>query len=146
VLEAIAGASQVTELLRVFVYGTLKPGECNYAAYCGHHVLEAQPAIALGQLYHLPVGYPAMTEGDRPVYGYVLSFTDSQVLARLDQLEDYDPRRSACQNEYIRVKSEVFDWQQQSLGQVWLYRMSRQQVMRMGGRLLSDGKWTGKTR
>lgn len=42
-------------LVKVFVYGTLKPGESNYQRYCDRSsVVESQRAIALGQLFALP--------------------------------------------------------------------------------------------
>jgi gamma-glutamylcyclotransferase (GGCT)/AIG2-like uncharacterized protein YtfP len=46
-------------LLRVFVYGTLKRGERNHAAYC-RGAVSAQPALVIGRLYHLPQGYPML--------------------------------------------------------------------------------------
>lgn len=43
---------------QVFVYGTLKPGECNHPAYC-FDAVRSEPATAPGRL-HLPPhrGYP----------------------------------------------------------------------------------------
>ncbi len=74
-------------MLRVFVYGSLKPGYWNYQRYCAKKIVEEQPALTRGELYHLKlVGYPAMTEGDRLVQGFVLSFTDFSVLEQLDSL------------------------------------------------------------
>jgi gamma-glutamylcyclotransferase (GGCT)/AIG2-like uncharacterized protein YtfP len=63
----------------VFVYGTLKPGENNYQIYCAGKVLAEQRAIAFGRLFSLPAGYPAMTPGDCPVHGFLLSFANSTV-------------------------------------------------------------------
>ena len=57
--------------IQVFVYGTLKPGEVNYQLYCAESVVEFFPAVAKGLLYKLPIGYPAMTRGDRNVLGFV---------------------------------------------------------------------------
>lgn len=34
-----------------------------------------------------------MTLGDEKVYGYLLSFADSQILPALDDLEDYQPTK-----------------------------------------------------
>ena len=39
--------------MKVFVYGTLKPGECNYLRYCEGKVVDACPAIARGELFAL---------------------------------------------------------------------------------------------
>lgn len=44
--------------LRVFVYGTLRPGEANYARYCAGS--RSQAARVRGRLYVLQVGYPQL--------------------------------------------------------------------------------------
>jgi gamma-glutamylcyclotransferase (GGCT)/AIG2-like uncharacterized protein YtfP len=134
----------MTELLRVFVYGTLKPGESNYEAYCAGQVVESQEAIAYGELFDLPFDYPAMTTGDRPIYGYLLSFSDPAVLKDLDELEGYSPDGALEENEYIRDQIEVFSLDGQSLESAWVYLMNLQQAIQLGGVLLVDGKWTGK--
>lgn len=131
------------ELLKVFVYGTLKPGESNYQRYCAGKVLEAKRAIALGQLFALPFGYPSMTPGESPVQGFLLSFSDSSVLRHLDLLEDYNPHRPAEQNEYNRRQTEIFNPELVSLGRAWVYLMSPEQVHSYGSVLLPDGWWSG---
>lgn len=131
------------EEVRVFVYGTLKPGEENYDCYCKNHC-EVQEAIVFGQLYDLPFGYPALTAGNLPVYGFLLSFTDSGILARLDELEDYNSVRQPDQNEYFRAKTDVFSLTHQPVGWAWTYWMKQAQVQQWGGVLLPQGKWFGK--
>lgn len=131
----------MTDLLRVFVYGTLKPGGYYHAQYCADRLITAQEAIVYGLLYDLPAGYPALTAGDRPVYGYLLSFADPAVLQDLDDLEDYRPDRPTVENEYIRQQREVFDLKGRSLGLAWVYLMQPERVEQMGGVLLPDGKW-----
>jgi gamma-glutamylcyclotransferase (GGCT)/AIG2-like uncharacterized protein YtfP len=52
-------SEQTLNQLKVFVYGTLKPGESNYQRYCAENVVEKREAIrrnpfrviAFGQLY-----------------------------------------------------------------------------------------------
>lgn len=132
------------EPIKIFVYGTLKPGENNYECYCKDRVLKVEAATVLGQLYDLPFGYPAMTIGDSLVYGFLLSFADATILADLDELEDYSPNRSNEQNEYIRVTVEAFDLKQQSLGLVWTYLMEPERIDQFGGTLLPHGKWYSK--
>ncbi|MGF1459553.1 MAG: gamma-glutamylcyclotransferase [Leptolyngbyaceae cyanobacterium] len=56
-------------MLKIFVYGTLKPSEVAFARYCQPWVIESQMAYVKGRLFHLPQGYPALTEGDRWVQG-----------------------------------------------------------------------------
>jgi gamma-glutamylcyclotransferase (GGCT)/AIG2-like uncharacterized protein YtfP len=128
-------------LTRVFVYGTLKPGESNYRRYCDLRVLESCPAIAYGQLFALPVGYPAMTEGQSIVRGVVLTFEDSSILSKLDRLEDYHPNRHPDENEYQRLAIEVFNSDRQSLGKAWAYIMASEKVRSYGGILLPEGSW-----
>lgn len=129
--------------MRVFVYGTLKPGETNYQRYCTGKVLEAKRAIAIGQLFALPLGYPAMTLGESPVQGFLLSFPDSTVLRYLDWLEDYKPHRPAVENEYIRQQIETYSLAFASLGLAWVYLMSPERVRSYRGILLPNGWWSG---
>ncbi|MEB3180692.1 MAG: gamma-glutamylcyclotransferase [Nostocaceae cyanobacterium] len=129
-------------MLKVFVYGTLKPGEVNYPRYCAGKVVEAQRAYTYGKLFSLPLGYPAMTTGNNHVHGYLLAFADSNILFSLDQLEDYDPARPAAENEYNRQQIEIYALQGHSLGQTWAYLMSINQVYQMGGILQPDGWWS----
>ncbi|MDX2100429.1 MAG: gamma-glutamylcyclotransferase [Leptolyngbyaceae cyanobacterium bins.59] len=129
--------------LRVFVYGTLKPSESNYTRYCAGKVTEELPALAQGELFALPMGYPAMTAGSSWVQGYLLSFKDSSMLARLDWLEDYDPCRSPEENEYQRHWIDVFDPHKKIIGAAWAYVMSSEQVARYGGIPLPEGIWSG---
>ncbi len=136
---------------KVFVYGTLKPGEINYWV-CAKSVVEAYPAIAYGQLYALPLGYPAMTSGNTPVHGFILSLKDSDALNTLDQFEQHDPemlKRYASgqlpeQNQYERKLIEVFCPKQDSVTLAWAYLMTLEQVQRLDGVLLPDGCWTSK--
>ncbi|MBD2043746.1 gamma-glutamylcyclotransferase family protein [Microcoleus sp. FACHB-672] len=128
-------------LLKVFVYGTLKPGQCNYQRYCAGKVVAAQPATVFGRLFALPVGYPAMTAGDALISGVLLSFSDPTVLHDLDRLEDYDPHRLPVQNEYNRVQIEVFDLSGQKLDLAWVYLMTPEQVERRAGVPVASGCW-----
>ncbi|HEY9795429.1 MAG TPA: gamma-glutamylcyclotransferase [Leptolyngbyaceae cyanobacterium] len=129
--------------LKIFVYGTLKPGEANYKRFCAGSVVEAKRAIAFGQLFNLPLGYPAMRPGESPVQGFLLTFTDPKVLSILDELEDYDPHRTPEDNEYDRQQVEIYDLGRQSLGLAWVYLMTSEQVQHLGGVLMRSGWWSG---
>ncbi len=138
----------MTVAVRVFVYGTLKPGERGYHL-CAGEVIAARPAIALGELYALPFGYPAMTPGTRPVYGFLLSFRQSHILSVLDLYEQHDsttfhhyaPTQVIDQNQYSRRQIELLDNEHSPIGSAWAYLMSVSQVQRLGGVLLPDGRW-----
>lgn len=133
---------ELKQLVRVFVYGTLKPGEANYQRYCAN-ILEAKRAIAFGQLFTLPMGYPAMTLGNSPVNGYLLTLSNKFVLQNLDDLEDYNPHRAIAQNLYNRQQIETYDPDLTSLGLAWVYLMTPKQVCAYGGVLVPNGWWSG---
>ena len=129
-------------MLKVFVYGTLKPGEINYQRFCAGKVIEEKRAIAQGHLFALPFGYPAMTPGDGRVQGYLLTFADSEVLCALDRLEDYHPERLPEHNEYNRQLIETFNLAGEPLETAWAYLMSPHLVRSYGGIFLPSGWWS----
>ncbi|NJO86510.1 MAG: gamma-glutamylcyclotransferase [Synechococcaceae cyanobacterium RM1_1_27] len=135
----------------VFVYGTLKPGECNFVGvasqhenrYCGSKVISSQRAYILGELYHFPaLGYPGAIPGTRQVHGFVLTFGDSAILAKLDELEDYDPTRNAAENEYTRELVLTYTPSGVASIWAWVYLMSPDRICQWGGILVPDGWWT----
>jgi gamma-glutamylcyclotransferase (GGCT)/AIG2-like uncharacterized protein YtfP len=132
------------QLIKVFVYGTLKPGEANYQQFCANYVVAAQKAISLGKLFNLPLGYPAMTPGNFKVYGFLLFFANPEILQQLDWLEDYDPQRAIAENEYYRQQIEVYDTALVPIGTAWTYLMTPKQVHTFGGVLVPDGWWSGQ--
>ncbi|HLP88936.1 MAG TPA: gamma-glutamylcyclotransferase [Nostocaceae cyanobacterium] len=134
-----------TDLFRVFVYGTLKPGEAYYKRYCAGRVVSAQRAFVFGRLFDLSVGYPGMTLGEDKVKGYLLSFADGSVLTLLDDLEDYSPNRPMSENIYNRQYIEVYKLDGESLGQAWVYVMSWERVQQLGGKLEVDGWWSDRS-
>ncbi len=131
------------DLVQVFVYGTLKPGEANYKRYCAGKVVDFKKAFVQGKLFALPMGYPAITQGDSQVYGYVLSFLNPGILDYLDVLEDYHPARQVSENLYNRKTIEVYQGEWLSLGWAWVYLMSLEQVNKLGGVLQPEGWWSG---
>ncbi|MBE8968730.1 gamma-glutamylcyclotransferase [Nostocales cyanobacterium LEGE 12452] len=134
---------KLSDLVRVFVYGTLKPREANYKRYCSGKVVDVKTAFVQGKLFALPMGYPAMTLGDSQVYGYLLSFSNPKILNKLDVLEDYQPNRQTPENLYNRKIIEVYEPQSLSLGWAWVYLMTLEQVEQLGGFLQPGGWWSG---
>ncbi len=132
-------------MLRVFVYGTLKPGQVNFERYCGGDRTTATPLLAQvrGKLFELSLGYPAMTLGDTWVKGYLLELTNESILVALDGLEDYHPHRAEAQNEYQRKDVEVFEAEGRSLGLAWTYFMTPQKVEQYSGKWIASGEWKG---
>jgi len=141
--------------LRVFVYGTLKPGGRYWPTYCQGRVGRVEPARVCGALFDLPAhGYPAMVDaaecalaGFRAgwVFGMLLEVPRPlavEALAGFDRLEGYVPGRASADNEYQRrprlVSSPGF-----GCGAVaaWVYVMAPARVRRMGGEWLPAGCW-----
>ena len=129
---------------KVFVYGTLKPGEANYQHYCQGMVKTQIPAYTLGNLYALPFGYPAMTVGKNQVRGVLLEFSDSQVLSSLDRLEDYQEQRASNLNEYYRSLTLVYTLDDRPIAKAWAYYMKSDRVRQYGGIEVVSGDWSGK--
>jgi len=128
-------------MIKVFVYGTLKPGKYNYALYCEGKVIEATKAYGKGQLFDLSLGYPGMTIGEGKVQGFLLSFKDETVLEHLDQLESYSPQRPDEENEYYRQEIMVYGDSGESLGVAWAYLMTSEKVKQFQGVFLPSGDW-----
>ncbi|MBS0017520.1 MAG: gamma-glutamylcyclotransferase [Arthrospira sp. SH-MAG29] len=132
---------RINDLIDVFVYGSLKPGEFNYNRFCLGRTIEELPACALGELYSLSLGYPAMTTGTGWVSGVILSFTDPSLLADLDRLEDYQSDRPPEQNQYQRRRILTYTPDQKPLRETWAYFMYPQVVSSFQGVLIPTGHW-----
>jgi gamma-glutamylcyclotransferase (GGCT)/AIG2-like uncharacterized protein YtfP len=130
-------------MLKIFVYGTLKPGEKYYPIYCQGKVVNAVKVWTKGVLYDLPLGYPAMITGEGKVQGFLLTFAEESVLVKLDFLEGYNPHNSPELNEYQRHKIMVYDFDLKPLEEVWAYLMTLEKVKSLGGVLIPSGWWTG---
>ncbi len=129
-------------IVKVFVYGTLKPGESNYQSYCGGKSIEEIKAYTFGNLYNLSLGYPAMTKGNNKITGYLLCFADAKILNSLDELEGYRQEKSFELNEYYRREIAVYRSSGESLGMAWSYLMSEAKVRQLKGIWLASGWWT----
>lgn len=94
-----------------------------------------------GRLFALPMGYPALATGDGWAWGYLLTLRDTAVLAGFDTLEDYDPARSSAENEYERIKVDVFLEDGAPAGDAWAYVMDIDKINGMKGVIISNGDW-----
>lgn len=128
--------------LKVFVYGTLKPGGHYWPEFCEGKVISQTPAKIRGELYDLHVGYPGLVlQGDNWVYGYILKFGKERDLDRLDYLEGFVPNRPESQNEYNRLKVNCFDQDGNELEEVWTYEITASTAARHEGTRIENGKW-----
>lgn len=128
-------------LCHLFVYGTLKPEERAFADLCEPYLVASQPAMAMGRLYQLPLGYPAMTLEKGWVQGMLLTFPNATCLNPIDAFEEYFPDRPES-SEYQRDRHLVYDLQRQPLETAWIYTMTRDRVAALAGQWLPHGHWT----
>ncbi len=123
---------------KIFVYGTLMSGMSNY------HVIRpfiktVKPAKMKGILYDLPLGYPAMVDGEGTVLGEIMESNDIEsALAILDELEEYYGP-GALGNEYIRVirEAECNGEKYNTFVYLWAKPMQLDEL----GILLTNGDW-----
>lgn len=128
--------------IRVFVYGTLKPGGYYWPRFCEGKVDAWEPAKARGRIYHLPLGYPGMILDESAwAMGFVLTLKDDAALAGFDYLEGYDAERPPEENDYDRPLIEVFTPEGEPLGMAWTYTMSPERIAEHRGKLVENGNW-----
>lgn len=127
--------------LKVFVYGTLKPGRRYWREFCEGRVERACEAVIPGWLYRLDPGYPGLVSGMGLVRGYVLWLLDEETLAGFDRLEDYVPGRDPDLNEYNRVVTNCLTPKGEFLTRAWTYVMTPEKVHQLGGVLIESGCW-----
>jgi gamma-glutamylcyclotransferase (GGCT)/AIG2-like uncharacterized protein YtfP len=107
----------------VFVYGTLRKGECNHHYLNNGEMLgivETNPVFSLFDLGP----YPGLSEGQQSVTGEVYR-VDDETLANLDILEDVPL-------EYRRETIET------SLGRAWIYLYQEPTQL---AQLIPSGDW-----
>jgi gamma-glutamylcyclotransferase (GGCT)/AIG2-like uncharacterized protein YtfP len=140
--------------INIFVYGTLQPGHSPYETLCQKHPHTIEPAIVDGELYHLPMGYPAIVIGpQKPVYGHQLRFQSLTILQILDDYEQHDPielqhhypqldaNRAMTQLAYDRQRIATFTPDGQPIGDSWIYCMTTHQITQLQGQPIPNGQW-----
>jgi gamma-glutamylcyclotransferase (GGCT)/AIG2-like uncharacterized protein YtfP len=139
--EIATAAAENLPACQVFVYGTLKPGERAFERFCAAYVVEMVAAIAPGRLYHLPLGYPALTLESGWVQGVLLTFATAAVLTPLDAFEEYYPDRLQ-DSEYQRLRQRIYGLDYTPLSEAWVYTMTKTRVDALGGQWLPQGFWS----
>ncbi len=106
------------QLFRLFVYGTLLPGESNYGLI-ERHVRSARSGCIGGMLVDLGA-FPALIPGDGLVRGVMLEL-DTEAMAITDRLEGYHPGDD--HSLYVRkeVMAQLDDGEQVA---AWTYEYS----------------------
>ncbi|MGG2463178.1 gamma-glutamylcyclotransferase family protein [Streptomyces sp. RGM 3693] len=139
------------ERLPFFVYGTLRPGETNYARTLRGRTATEEPARISGALLYEGPGYPYATAGpaDAVVHGALISPRDADydaVRAALDLLEGYTPGAPAgTGNLYERVATEAVCPDGRTV-RAWVYLAAEPLATRLRatGTPVAGGHWTGR--
>ncbi|MFE0175465.1 gamma-glutamylcyclotransferase family protein [Streptomyces sp. NPDC059002] len=135
-----------TRRLPFFVYGTLRPGEGNHAAYLRGRVAREESALLPGAVLYEGPGYPYAVEDPEggPVHGELVTAPPAahdRLLVALDLLEEYapgDPR-----NLYERVVREVNRTADGVAVRAWVYVAAPRVAaeLRATGTVIDGGDW-----
>ncbi|MEU1331452.1 gamma-glutamylcyclotransferase family protein [Streptomyces sp. NPDC005865] len=135
--------------LPFFVYGTLRPGEPNHAAYLHGRTVAQEPARWPDAVLYAGPGYPYAVEaaGHGPVHGELVTAGPAsydRLLVALDLLEEYvpgDPR-----NLYERVARDVIRPDGTST-RAWIYIAAPRLAADLltSGTVIDGGDWTTPT-
>jgi gamma-glutamylcyclotransferase (GGCT)/AIG2-like uncharacterized protein YtfP len=143
----VSGSAE--EELPFFVYGTLRPGECNHDLFLHGRTAAEEPALLRGAVLFEGPGYPYAVEdpGSGSVAGEVVTAAAGeygQLLAVLDHLEEYlapgHPR-----NLYERVAREVVRGNGTAV-RAWVYVAAPgvARKLRASGAPIRGGDWSGR--
>lgn len=136
------------EVLPFFVYGTLRPGECNHDLFLHGRTAQEEPAVLADAVLYEGPGYPyALLEpGGGSVVGEVVTAAPGEygeLLDVLDRLEEYvapgHPR-----NLYERVAREVLRPDGTAI-RAWVYVAAPvvARELRAKGARIRGGDWRG---
>ncbi|GGR75139.1 gamma-glutamylcyclotransferase [Streptomyces aureoverticillatus] len=138
------------EHLPVFVYGTLRPGERNHAAYLRGRITSTTPARLPHTVLYAGPGYPYAVETPEAtqVDGDLITPDPTAyetLLAALDHLEDYSP--GDPRNLYERVAREV-TCEDGTRTRAWVYVAAPRLAARLRatGSPLPGGRWPNEAR
>jgi gamma-glutamylcyclotransferase (GGCT)/AIG2-like uncharacterized protein YtfP len=130
----------------VFVYGTLRPGGLYHPDFLLGRTTAEEPATLRGVVLHEGPGYPyAVEEAEGGVvHGQLVTLAEDrhdQVLAALDQLEDYRPGDPS--SLYFREEREVTRTADGTVVRAWVYLAAPRLAARLRteGRIIAGGDW-----
>ncbi len=126
---------------RLFVYGTLRPGQKHHERICTGFEIQIYPALVRGALYELPEGYPALTEGEQWIRGDVLCFSNQELLIKCDLWEEYDPNLQTGNCVYRRVYRNIYNSDYSLTGKAQTYIVNKEVLNRKRAILIPMGTW-----
>lgn len=127
-VEKTTGSHEILD--RLFVYGTLRSGQ-TARSLVANSVKRSEPAVARGQLFAFPMGYPGFVEGPGEVIGEVCWLGDlAATFALLDAYEGVDFTR-VIRKVQLQHGEEVW---------AWIYVLTEASAIKLG-EPISDGDW-----
>lgn len=137
----------MSNALNVFVYGTLRPGDCNYGIFISDYAHSYVDAKADGHALYPGAGYPYMlAEDGSTTRGTLVTFTNPDefvsVIVGLDYLEGFHGPGSA-RNHYDRKIIDVVTEDGTTVSNVYTYIASRHTSKRVREVLtpVAHGDW-----
>ncbi len=125
--------------LPLFVYGTLRQGQQNFALLRGH-ILVDQPAKIRGMSLYSLRAYPVVVHGEHTVSGELLTINPrvyDRLLTDLDQLEGCSP--GGTDSMFRRVVVQVETDTRRRIA-AWMYLSQRKYLSRYH-LLIAHGDW-----
>lgn len=123
---------------KIFVYGSLLQDFWNHDRVLKNRVRSIEKGTIVGDLYHLPAGYPAITSGENRIYGEVCTLSHPKHLKSIDLLEGYsgDPKIDL----YKREKRTV-TLKDGSTTECWVYVYVDENYVKRKGKYIAHGDW-----
>ena len=118
---------QTEMITAVFVYGTLKRGQCRSGLWPAEPS-SVQPAWTWGKLFGRS-DYPALTAGQDRVLGELWKFRTDDIASVLKTLDQIEGTNQPGQNDlYVRVSVETWAPDDQPLQQANVYHYARDPI------------------
>jgi gamma-glutamylcyclotransferase (GGCT)/AIG2-like uncharacterized protein YtfP len=122
----------------LFVYGSIAEGMIHFEKI-KEFVVSVSPAVARGQVYRMPIGYPAMTlEGQDTIQGNLLVLKVSDLLwYLLDSFYGYNPQDNS---KSLFTREAIATMVDDKLIQAWSYVLPVDRVPACS-KLIPGGDW-----
>lgn len=125
--------------MKLFVYGTLRPGSTAFEKYLQQYCLNSQDAYIYGSLYQMKDRtFPALLAGNRMIRGVLFELCDDFDWKNLDLYEEYIAENHV-DNLYNRSLSKVFTRNDEEVdAYVYWYNLTRTQAKEELGHLIES--------
>lgn len=123
---------------KIFVYGSLLKDFWNHDRVLKNRVRSIEKGTILGELYHLPAGYPAITGGTNTIQGEVCTLSHNKHLKSIDLLEGYTGNEKI---DLYRREKRTVTLQDGTQTECWVYIYMDEHYVKQKGQHISHGDW-----